>query len=275
MKMMAAEFTRVRPMVAAGRFYPGRPEPLRRMIHDFLKRCKPVARPAPKAIIVPHAGYPFSGPVAASAYARLATGRGDIDRVVLLGPSHYVQIEGLAASDAEAFATPLGPVPVDADAVHRICSLPQVAIDGTAHAEEHSLEVQLPFLQAVLGDFKIVPLVVGDATDEQVAEVIELLWDGPATRLVVSSDLSHYFEYSDARRLDEATRCAIEELRIEDISELQACGRTPICGLLRVARRAGLRPYAVDLRNSGDIAGPRDQVVGYGAFVIEAPRQPE
>ncbi|HEU5396886.1 MAG TPA: AmmeMemoRadiSam system protein B, partial [Verrucomicrobiae bacterium] len=181
----------------------------------------------------------------------------------------YVPIEGLAASDAEAFATPLGLVPVDSEAVHRICSLPQVSILESAHGEEHSLEVQLPFLQVVLGEFKIVPLVVGDATEAQVAEVIEMLWDGPSTRIVVSSDLSHYFSDGDARRLDEATRCAIEEGRVEDISELQACGRTAICGLLRVARQAGLRARALDLRNSGDTAGPRDTVVGYGAFVIE------
>lgn len=222
-----------------------------------------------KAVIAPHAGYVFSGPIAASACARFAPERFSIKRVVLIGPSHHVPFDGLAATSAEAFATPLGLVPVDTDAVRQICSLPQVSLLDEAHAREHSLEVHLPFLQIVLDDFKIVPLVTGNVTDWQVAEVIATLWDGPETRFVISSDLSHYHDYAEARELDFATSQAIEKLRPEEIGEPQACGRIPICGLLRAARQHGLRARTVDLRNSGDTAGPRSQVVGYGAFVFE------
>ena len=158
---------------------------------------------------------------------------------------------------------------MDTEAVGRICALPQVTVLDAAHAREHSLEVQLPFLQVVLGDFQIVPLVVGKAADEEVAGVIDALWGGPETRFVISSDLSHYQAYSRARELDAATGRAIEQLRPQDIAEAQACGRVPIRGLLRAARQHGLCARTVDLRNSGDTAGPRSQVVGYGAFVFD------
>jgi AmmeMemoRadiSam system protein B len=206
--------------------------------------------------------------VAASAYARLAPLRGRVHRIVLLGPSHRVPLRGIAASGADAFETPLGRVPVDREAVERLAALPQVAVRDDAHRLEHSLEVHLPFLQTVLGEFSLVPLVVGDASPEAVAEAIELLWDEPGTFVVVSTDLSHYAPYEIARRMDEATSRAIEALRPDAIGPDDACGRYPVRGLLLAARRRGLACRTVDLRSSGDTAGPRDQVVGYGAYVV-------
>ena len=269
MKKSAIQFSKVRLPAVAGQFYPRGPHELRYMVADFLRNTKPDSAAAPKAVIAPHAGYLFSGPITASACARFASARADIQRVVMIGPSHHVAVDGLAASSADAFETPLGLVPVDTDAVRRICSLPQVSLLDEAHAREHSLEVLLPFLQIALDDFKIVPLVTGSATDLQVAEVIAALWGGPETRFVISSDLSHYLEYSEARALDLATSRAIEELRPEEILESQACGQIPIRGLLHAAREHGLRARTMDLRNSGDTAGPRSEVVGYGAFVFE------
>ena len=232
----------------------------------------PATGPAPKALIAPHAGYLYSGPIAASAYAQLLPARDQIKRIVLFGPSHYVALDGLATSSAEAFATPLGIVPVDVEAVRQVRSLPQVREFDAAHAQEHSLEVQLPFLQCVLGDFTLVPLAVGEATPEDISQVLDALWDGPETRLVVSSDLSHYHDFQTAQRLDRATAKAIEALKPGGIGEERACGRMPIRGLLEAARRHGLRARTVDLRNSGDTAGPHDRVVGYGAFVFEEAR---
>ena len=240
------------------------------MVEGFLREVKCADGPAPKAIIAPHAGYIYSGPIAAAAYARFAAARESIKRVVLIGPSHRVPFGGLAATRAETWVTPLGVIPVDTTAIQQLRPLRQVSVLDQAHAHEHSLEVHLPFLQVVLADFKIVPLVVGDASDEDVAEVIEALWDGDETRFVISSDLSHYHEYAMARDLDTATARAIESLKPQDIGESQACGRVPIRGLLHTARRHGLHARTVDLRNSGDTAGPRSGVVGYGAFVFEA-----
>jgi hypothetical protein len=229
------------------------------------------AAATPKAIIAPHAGYIFSGPVAASAYARWAPDGSAIKRVVLIGPSHFVEFAGLAASNAEYFSTPLGRVPVDTEAVRQLGRLRQVCCLDEVHANEHSLEVHLPFLQVILDDFKIVPLLTGEVADVDVAEVISTLWGGPETRFVVSSDLSHYHDYGRARELDWITSRAIEELEPEGITASQACGRKAVCGLLHAVRQHGLRARTVELRNSGDTAGPRSQVVGYGAFVFEAP----
>jgi AmmeMemoRadiSam system protein B len=260
----------VRPAAVAGRFYPADPLELRRVIEGFLREVRAAEARAPKAVIAPHAGYIYSGPIAASAYARFIPARDAIKRVVLLGPSHYVAFRGLATTSAEAWGTPLGEVPVDRDTVRQVSALPQVSIMEEAHALEHSLEVHLPFLQVVLGEFKIVPLVVGEAEDEQVARVIETLWGGDETRFVISSDLSHYYDYTTARDLDAATARAIEQLKPQDIGHEQACGRMPICGLLRAAQAHGLRAETVDLRNSGDTAGPRSEVVGYGAWAFVA-----
>ena len=239
------------------------------MVESFLSQVRPDDAAAPKAVIAPHAGYPYSGPIAAAAHARFAKDRNVIKRIVLIGPSHYASFDGLGASSAEAFATPLGLVPVDTDAVHQICALPQATVMDEAHEREHSLEVHLPFLQVVLGDFRIVPLVVSDATDQEVAEVIGALWGGPETRQVISSDLSHYHDYARAQKLDSAASRAIDQLRPQDIAEEHACGRIPIRGLLHAMRQRGLRARTIDLRNSGDTAGPLGKVVGYGAFVFE------
>jgi MEMO1 family protein len=267
-KTMRADESKIRPAAAAGRFYSADPVELRKVVETFLAETPSTDGSAPKAIIAPHAGYLYSGPIAASAYAQLRSARDVIKRVVILGPSHYVALNGLATSSAEGFATPLGVVPVDVEAIRRIASLPQVTVLDAAHTREHSIEVQLPFLQTVLGAFKLVPLAVGDATDEEIGEVLELLWGGPETRFVISSDLSHYYDSETARRLDQATAKAIEALKPSNIGDEAACGRIPIRGLLGAARRHGLRARALDLRNSGDTAGPRDQVVGYGAFVV-------
>ena len=258
---------RIRPPAVAGTFYPDDPDELRRMVRGYLRQADS-AGPVPKALIAPHAGYIYSGPVAANAYARLAGAADRIRRVVLLGPSHRVPFRGLAASSADAFATPLGEVPLDRPVIDALLSLPQVRLLDEAHAWEHSLEVHLPFLQEVLGDFRLVPLVVGDATYEEVDGVLERSWDGDETLIVVSSDLSHYHDYATARRLDAATSQAIVELRPQDIHYEDACGRIPVGGLLEAARQHHLRGELLDLRNSGDTAGPRDQVVGYGAYAF-------
>ena len=262
----------VRPPAVAGWFYPSDPDELRSMIGSLLAKAPSVAGPAPKALIAPHAGYQFSGPVAASAYAHLAPARETIKRVVLLGPSHRAAFDGLAAVSVSAFGTPLGLVPVDAEAGRQLASLGQVMVDDKAHAREHALEVQLPFLQTLLSGFALVPLLAGQVDTQAISQVLDALWGGAETCIVISSDLSHYCTPAIARQLDSATARAIEALAPEDIGEEGACGRRPICGLLQAARRRGLRARTVDLRNSGDTGGPRDQVVGYGAFVFEEDR---
>ncbi len=258
----------VRIPAVAGQFYPADPAQLHTQLQQFLSQVEPPAEPPPKAIIVPHAGYIYSGPIAASAYARLKAARNRITRVVLLGPSHRVGFRGIAASMMTVFATPLGQIPLDQEALELVRQLPEVGFLEQAHAQEHSLEVHLPFLQAVLGDFKLAPLVVGDASPSEVGAVLEALWGGPETLIVISSDLSHYYDYQTARNMDDATSKAIEALRFEDIGYEQACGRNPVNGLLWVARRKNLHGETIDLRNSGDTAGPRNQVVGYGAYVF-------
>ena len=258
----------IRTPAVAGLFYPDDPRELRTQVDAFLDAVE-TAGPASKAIIAPHAGYIYSGPVAASVYARLRVARTRIRRVVLLGPSHRVGFQGIAMSEADAFDTPLGAITIDKTALAQIQHLPGVVVLERAHAQEHSLEVHLPFLQEVLDDFKLVPLVVGEAPPEQVGAVLNELWGGPETLIVISSDLSHYHDYRTAQRMDEATSQAIERLRFEDIGYHDACGRHPINGLLWLARQRGMHGQTVDLRNSGDTAGPRDQVVGYGAYVFD------
>ena len=260
--------TSVRRAAVAGLFYPGDRQTLERTLTDLLGSAAD-ARPqrVPKAIIAPHAGYVYSGPIAASAYRLLVPVRDTIRRVVLLGPTHRVAVRGLALPSVERFATPLGTVDIDRDAVAQLERWPQVTVSDDAHALEHSLEVHLPFLQTVLSDFRLVPLAVGYAAPADVAAVLDLLWGGPETLIVVSSDLSHYLEYREARAIDAATCEAILDLR-DDIDHEQACGATPVCGLAVTARRRHLRPELLDLRNSGDTAGDKDRVVGYGAFAF-------
>jgi AmmeMemoRadiSam system protein B len=222
---------------------------------------------APKALIVPHAGYIYSGAIAATAYVTLRPHAAQIRRVVLLGPTHRVAVRGLALPAADAFETPLGRVMLDASAAAEIARLPQVTVSAEAHALEHSLEVQLPFLQSVLSDFTLLPLAVGMTTAEEVAEVLETVWGGEETLIVVSSDLSHYLPYSDAQRVDNETAQSILKLR-QPIAHDHACGGTPVSGLIIAAQQHHLTPHLLDLRNSGDTAGTRDQVVGYASFAF-------
>lgn len=261
------EDAKIRPPAVADMFYPGDARELAGDVAAMIEGAA-VAPVTPKALIVPHAGYIYSGPVAASAYALLAPLRGRIRRVVLLGPAHRVAVQGLAAPVSTLFQTPLGRVPVDRAAIESVLHLPQVSVGEVAHAHEHSLEVQLPFLQAVLGDFSLAPFVVGAASNEEVAEVLNLLWGGPETLVVISSDLSHYHPYAEARRIDRGTVDDILHLRPLTNHE-QACGATPVNGLIEVARRKGLKARLLDLRNSGDTAGDRSRVVGYCAVAFE------
>ena len=258
----------LRPAAVAGSFYPGSAPDLAAQVDGFLAAAGD-SRPA-KALIVPHAGYVYSGATAGRAYARLRPFAAGIRRVVLFGPAHRIALQGLAAPAATTFATPLGSVNVDAAAVAIACRLPQVSINAAAHAQEHSLEVQLPFLQRLCGNFTIVPFVVGQAGDLAIAAVMEALWGGDETLIVVSSDLSHYLPYAEAQTLDRGTGDAIR--RREPLRRFeQACGALPINALLEVARRHGLAVEQVDLCNSGDTAGDRQRVVGYGAFAFYEP----
>lgn len=258
-----------RPAVA-GTFYPDQALTLSRGVKAFLGGAPAAASDdarVPKALIVPHAGYIYSGSTAALAYARLAPAHAAIRRVVLLGPVHRVPVRGLALANARAFATPLGEIEVDQEAVAAIAGMPQVVLSPQAHAQEHSLEVQLPFLQSVLDDFKLVPLAVGNATPGEVAQVLEALWGGPETLIVVSSDLSHYLSYASAQATDQATVNNILALSPR-ITHEQACGGTPINGLLLAARSHHLQPRLLGLCNSGDTAGDKGRVVGYAAIAF-------
>ncbi len=256
----------VRPPAVAGTFYPADGKELAWHLRAML--AVQADGPVPKAIIVPHAGTIYSGPVAAHAYARLPPGRDVICRVVMIGPAHRVGFHGLAVSAAEEFATPLGRIPVDREGVAAALAIPGVRVMEAAFAEEHSLEVQLPFLQLTLDRFSLVPILAGDATADLAARVLDVLWGGRETLIVVSSDLSHYLGYSAAKALDAVTCAAIERLDADAVEVHQACGRVVVRGLLTVAARRGLVAETVDLRNSGDTAGPRDRVVGYGAWVF-------
>jgi AmmeMemoRadiSam system protein B len=283
---------RIRPAAVAGLFYPDDPVALRSTVASLLAARSrgaagtPARRP-PKAVIAPHAGYSYSGPIAASAFTALAPGAADaasaasaastagdatapeVRRVVLLGPSHQVPLRGLGLPGAEGFATPLGMVPVDLEAAAAVERLPQVAVRPDAHQAEHSLEVELPFLQVVLGPFELLPLVVGQAGAEEVAEVLELVWGGDDTVLVISSDLSHYLPAEAAESMDRETAAQILALA-GPLTSRQACGAVPINGLLAAARRQGLVPRQLDLRHSGDTSGDRTRVVGYGAWAFDA-----
>ncbi len=259
----------IRPAAVAGTFYPGDPRALSAEIDELIGG---VGDPAPrlgfpKAIVVPHAGYIYSGPVAAHAYEDIAPARGIVKRVVLLGPVHRVPVRGLALPGAEFFDTPLGRIPIDAAAAAELRGLPQVVVSAPAHAMEHSLEVQLPFLQKVLGTFSLVPLAVGMASIEEVSEVIERLWGGPETLVVISTDLSHYHEYRQARAIDGNTIERIAGLAT-DLSHDEACGATPLNGLLHFSQKRSLRIRLLAACNSGDTAGGKGRVVGYCSFAL-------
>ncbi len=259
--------TSIRNAAVAGLFYPGSAIELGDTVQRLLDGAPSGQGPAPKALIVPHAGYVYSGPVAATAYALLRQHREQYSRVVLLGPSHRVAFEGVAMSGADAFRTPMGNVALDKAAIADLASAGAKVLDAP-HEFEHSLEVHLPFLQSALDSFSLVPLVVGHATPESVAAIIDAIWGGPATLIVVSSDLSHYLSYADARAIDKTTCDAIENFRERDIDHQRACGATPVRGLLIAAKRRGLKVTTLDLRNSGDTAGYRDRVVGYGSWAF-------
>lgn len=258
-----------RPAVA-GSFYPADEPQIHAMLDEQLSSAKEAGLPAlhPKALIVPHAGWIYSGPIAASAYALVESRRDEIDRVVLLGPSHFVPFRGAALPGSTAFATPLGTIPIDGTARSTLASLPYLTTSDDPHVREHSLEVQLPFLQKVLGEFELVPIAVGETSAPQVAEMLDLLWGEENTLIVISSDLSHYQSYERAREIDEETAAAIDSLSRTDIGPYEACGCRPINGMVHAARARNLVCTRLDLRNSGDTAGPRDRVVGYGAWAI-------
>ncbi len=259
-----------RQPAVAGTFYPEDPLSLRSMVARFLSMAEDSERAlsAPKAIIVPHAGYVYSGPVAAHAFALLGRLRGRVRRVVLVGPAHYARVPGIAVPSARVFKTPLGPVTVDQAGLAAVMDLPWLTVDDETHRREHSLEVQLPFLQTVLGEFNLVPLAVGDAAPAQVAEVLERLWGGAETLIVVSSDLSHYHDDATAKKMDAATAAAIEAGDATRLDGAHACGYLGIAGLVQACSRRGMEIQRLDLRNSGDTARCRREVVGYGAWAI-------
>ncbi len=263
----------VRPPAVAGAFYSSQTTALSCDVTSLLARAQQQARasdrllPTPKALIVPHAGYIYSGSTAARAYARLTAGRHSIHRVVLLGPVHRVQVRGLALPGVDAFETPLGPVMLDQAAMAQIATLPQVTVSQAAHAQEHALEVQLPFLQSVLDDFTLVPLAVGEATPTEVADVLAHLWGGPETLVVVSSDLSHYLPYRAAQERDANTVQTILDMG-SSLTHQQACGSVCINGLMLVARQHHLQPALLGMCNSGDTAGDKTRVVGYAALAL-------
>ncbi len=279
---MDASSFRTRPAAVAGLFYPRDPGGLRDAVGDLLAlAANDAQRPTrdsapggpanppqvPKALIVPHAGFVYSGATAARAYRELLPARDTIRRVVLLGPAHRKAFHGMAVPSCSRFATPLGDVAVDTEAIEALLAMPGVVVDDGAHAMEHSLEVQLPFLQQVLGSFTLVPIVVGRVAPAQVAQALDRLWGGPETVVIVSSDLSHYHGYDEGRAIDAGTVSAIDALR-GGLDHEQACGATPIDALIECAKRRGLTPRLLDICNSGDTAGPRDRVVGYCAFAF-------
>jgi AmmeMemoRadiSam system protein B len=255
----------IRPAAVAGLFYPQEPQHLAVTVESLLDRTPSKPGAVPKALIVPHAGYAYSGPVAARAYGTIAETARPLRRVVLIGPSHREWFRGLAVPVAQAFATPLGILPIDSPAIDALRRLDVILASDVPHALEHSLEVQLPFLQRLAPAAAIVPLLVGDASPAEVERVLEILWDEPDTLIVVSSDLSHYHPYEIARTIDAATAQSILQGR-EDLSGEQACGCIAIDGLARIRRKRRLRAELLDLCNSGDTAGDRRRVVGYGAF---------
>ena len=262
--------TVIRPPAVAGMFYPADFAEANRQLSAFLAEAKPPAMGSkpPKALIAPHAGWVYSGPIAASAYALLVPLKGKIQRVVLLGPSHRVAFRGIALSGADQWASPLGSVPLDREGAEALKALPGVGLLDQAHAQEHSLEVHVPFLQAVLGEFKLLPLVVGDVSPEMVAAVIDAVWGGPETLIVVSTDLSHFLDYAGCQSQDHATVAAIEDFDPAAIQRDGACGRIPVGGLLTTARRRGMEIVTLDVRNSGDTAGDKSRVVGYGSWAL-------
>jgi AmmeMemoRadiSam system protein B len=268
MRRAEAQSWKTRPPAVAGTFYPASPDRLQTDVLDLLAGVAPTPRLTPKALIAPHAGYIYSGGVGAAAFATLRGSAETIKRVVLIGPAHYVPVPGIAVPTFSSFETPLGRVLVDRQALSTLAGIEFVVTADGPHVPEHCLEVELPFLQSVLASFQIVPLVVGDAMPNDVARALRSLWGGPETLIVVSSDLSHYHSYEVAQRLDAATAAAIEHGDWANVGPNQACGCLAVAGLLIEAARRGLKAHRLSLCNSGDTAGVRDRVVGYGAWMF-------
>jgi AmmeMemoRadiSam system protein B len=260
---------RSRAPAVAGTFYSAKPQELAAAVRSFMAGASlPDGHKPPKAVIAPHAGYIYSGPIAGSAYAALSTRGKDIERVVVVGPSHRVAFDGIAASSAGAFDTPLGPIGVDREAVALLVKEGAAREFDRAHENEHSLEVQLPFIKLACPDARVVPLLAGDDDWHAAMRALALLWGGDETAVVVSSDLSHYRDDATAKELDAATAKAVESLAAGEIGFEQACGATGINAVLALASQRHLTCTTLDLRNSADTAGPRDRVVGYGAFML-------
>jgi len=257
----------IRTAALAGSFYPADADQLRHTLADLLNEVETPSG-SPKALIAPHAGYIYSGSTAAKAYANLNSIKNNIKRVVILGPAHRVYVKGMALPNASAFATPLGNIDIDSEGLKKIKHLPQVQFSDEAHAQEHSIEVHLPFLQTCLNKFSLLPIVVGDASPEQVAQVLELLWGNEETLIVISTDLSHFHDYAKSQQIDSATCARIEKMDFARLSPQQACGCRPMSGLLYVARQRQMQIKRLGLCNSGDTAGSKDRVVGYGSWSL-------
>jgi AmmeMemoRadiSam system protein B len=271
--MERSDMNSVRQPAVAGLFYPSSAAELMTTIKQYLRDANEeqgseLASIEPKAIIVPHAGYIYSGPTAAKAYSSISSLADTVERVILIGPAHRVRVRGLAITDVQFFRTPLGDTAIDQSASIKILELPEVKIMDAAHWQEHSLEVQLPFLQTVLNEFTLVPIVVGDATSTQVNQVLDLLWGGPETLIVISSDLSHYHNYSTAQYIDRSTCEAIEHFNLEHIDQQKACGCIGMNGLLQAARQRNMQVHTLGLCNSGDTTGDQERVVGYGSWAF-------
>ncbi len=267
---MNSTIEQIRPTAVAGLFYPNSADELSDTINAYLANtAQTMTSPKTiKAIVAPHAGYVYSGPIAASAYTLLRKTNSQFNKVILLGPAHRVKLTGIAIPTVQQFDSPLGPINIDQELLMQINQFDFVHESDLAHKEEHCLEVQLPFLQTVLQDFKIVPLLIGDISAEQVSLVLESIWDVDNLLIVVSTDLSHYYDYITAQKLDQKTSQFIEELNSNKIEYDHACGKTALQALLLSAKKHKLCAKTIDLRNSGDTAGEKNKVVGYGAYVI-------
>ncbi len=262
--------TSVRPPAVAGLFYPDDAGELREAVSEYLRQHSAPATPSPKALIVPHAGYIYSGGVAAAAYATVASLRRAVRRIVLIGPSHRVYLRGMALPTAASFATPLGRIEIDGELKSLLLQRGDVVEADAPHAQEHCLEVQLPFLQMLFDDFTLLPVVLGSIAPEHVAAALAQVWGDATTLVLVSSDLSHYHGYEEARQIDAATSAAILR-RDATLAGEQACGAVGINGLLYLAGQRQLEVCEIARCNSGDTAGDRSRVVGYGAFAIHEP----
>ena len=250
-------------------FYPAEPDACANLVTRSLEGARPSPPGEAKVIVAPHAGHVYSGAIAGTAYAPLAARKDRIERVVMVGPAHRSGFKGMATTSARAWASPLGTVPVDWPAIEPLLAFPHVRVDDSAFAQEHSLEVQIPFLQRVLDDAAIVPILVGDAREDDVAGVLKTLWGGPETLILISTDLSHFHDYETARKLDTGTAKLIELMRPEKIDGERACGHRGLGGAIQRAQALDLRVTALDVRNSGDTSGSKERVVGYGAFAME------